>query len=337
VNAEQLTKEVKEYALEQGADVVGIGSMDRFEGAPLNEDPRTIMPEAKAIIGLGFRIHRGLLRGIEEGTNFAAYPSHGYANINNFHAPIVLRQVGSFLEDLGHEAFLYSNGMQRIATNYGKPVGLGKPNPDVFLHFRIAAYICGLGEIGWSKIFLSPVFGPRIRFAFIFTEAPLVADPIYDGPPLCDRCKRCVAKCPVDAIPKEEAVKITVAGRQLEWANIDVHKCSLGWQAATPELNPFANDEVKEYMKEVMNDPRPFEERKKKVWEPLLKLEKIFDYSRMFSFFYKHPGCICGGRGCIRECMVHLEEQGKLKNKFEEKFRRRKEWNLQDNAESQAM
>ena len=82
---------MKEHARRCGADVVGIGSMDRFEGAPLQADPRYIMPEAKAIIGLVFRIHRGLLRGIEEGTFFAGYPAMGYANINDVYAPMVLR------------------------------------------------------------------------------------------------------------------------------------------------------------------------------------------------------------------------------------------------------
>jgi len=42
--------------------------MDRFDGAPPEYDPRYIFPEAKSVIGLGFRIHHGLLRGIEEGT-----------------------------------------------------------------------------------------------------------------------------------------------------------------------------------------------------------------------------------------------------------------------------
>ena len=39
-------KTVKEYARELGADIVGIASMDRFEGAPPQMDPRFIMPKA---------------------------------------------------------------------------------------------------------------------------------------------------------------------------------------------------------------------------------------------------------------------------------------------------
>ena len=64
---------------------------------------------------------------------------------------------------------------------YSRPVRPGWPAPDVYVHFRIAAYICGMGEIGYSKIFLTPQFGPRQRLAFMLTDAPLIPDPIYDG------------------------------------------------------------------------------------------------------------------------------------------------------------
>ena len=42
-----LTKEkLKEYAYESGADAIGIGSMDRFDGCPGDMDPRYIFPDA---------------------------------------------------------------------------------------------------------------------------------------------------------------------------------------------------------------------------------------------------------------------------------------------------
>ena len=64
---------VKEQAKALGADLCGIASMDRFEGAPKQADPRYIFPKAKSCIVLAFRIPRGYFRGIEEGTYFGAY------------------------------------------------------------------------------------------------------------------------------------------------------------------------------------------------------------------------------------------------------------------------
>jgi len=90
----------------------------------------------------------------------------------------------------------YQNTSVRLGTNAGQAVAEGFPQPDVFIHFRIAAYICGMGEIGWSKVFLTPQFGPRQRFAFILTDAPLTPDPLMEPGTLCDRCKLCVRRLP---------------------------------------------------------------------------------------------------------------------------------------------
>ena len=69
--------ELKDFALRVGADDIGIGNLTRFEGAPAEMDPRNIYPGAKSLIGLVFRIPRGYIRGIEQGTNFYQYPSLG--------------------------------------------------------------------------------------------------------------------------------------------------------------------------------------------------------------------------------------------------------------------
>lgn len=326
LNAQQ----VKDYAKECGADIVGIGSMDRFEGAPKQNDPRYIFPEAKAVVGLGFRIHRGLFRGIEEGTYFAGLPAMGYACINDMHAPLVLREVGSFIEDHGYEAILYQNTSVRLGCGVGKPVAPDKPKPDVFLHFRLTGVICGMGEIGYSKIFLSPEFGPRQRLAFIITDAPLEPDPIYEGG-LCDRCMRCVKECPAGAICAKERVKVTVAGKKLEWGELDQKKCSAVYQAGTPEYSPFLTEETAKAIQEVLSETKDGPQKgltsyTGSIWG---YLKEKLPYSRNAWESYHHPSTICGARGCMRACMIHLEEKGKVKNKFANPFRIRKPWRLE--------
>ena len=73
----KLTDQLKQVARQAGADNVGIGSLDRYEGVPKHYDPRYIFPEAKAMVGFAFRIPRGYLRGVEEGTHFYQYPAMG--------------------------------------------------------------------------------------------------------------------------------------------------------------------------------------------------------------------------------------------------------------------
>ena len=322
---------VKEWAREAGADIVGIGAMSRFEGAPLQSDPRYIFPEAQSSFGLGVRVHRGLYRGIEEGTWFAGLPSMGYANINDIHAPIALREVGNFLEDHGYEAVLFQNTAVRYGCGQGRAVAEGLPRPDVFLHFRIAAYICGMGEIGWSKVFITPEFGPRQRFAFILTDAPLEPDPLVKPGTLCDRCKQCVKECPAGAINRDESVKVAVAGEEIEWGKLDEEKCTAVFCSGAPEYSPFLSPETGAKIQQLIDMP-PGEERSEMIayqggaWE---LSHKGVPYNRAGWESFHHPGAICGARGCQRACFIHLEQQEKVQNRFHLPFRIRKPWRLE--------
>jgi ferredoxin len=337
-----LTAEVKRYAKECGADLVGISSMDRFEGAPAWADPRFVFPDAKALIGLAFRIPRGYFRGIEEGTHFFQYPAMGYSNINEVYAPCVIREVCCYLEDEGYEgaAFRNTGGRGPVSDMDGKgpaespelgrrltyfePTRPGEPAPDVFLDFRIAAYLCGLGEIGWSKVFLTPEFGPRQRFAFVLTDAPLEPDPIYDGDALCDRCMACVAACPGQAISRDQSVTLSLAGHEVTCSDIEPWSCFLAYMGGVKEINPFMPDDAFDGVpggREILRgERRP---------DP----EQVPELQKIIRRYYPNAGgynnAMCGGRGCMRACMIHLEKRGVLKNKFKHPFRRRPPWKLE--------
>ncbi len=283
-----------------GADLVGITSMDRFEGAPIQMDPRYIFPQAKSLVMLGYRIPRGAFRGIEEGTFFINYSSMGYAGMNIVYGPMVLWNMTRWLEDNGYETIPIANmnGGEAVSTVSGKfrrgwsvSVDGKKPHPDVLIHYRIAAYLAGLGEIGYSRLFLTPQFGPRQRFNLLLTTAELEPDPIYNGPKICDRCMQCVKHCPTHALSATETVKTVVwGGHELEWAAFDAMACEAGIKGGyNGEKNPFL-------------DSYPHQ----------------FGYGRS----------IDGAAGCIRACMVHLEQRGKLEKKFTTPFRTEKEWVL---------
>lgn len=298
------SKKVKECAKRAGADIVGVASMDRFEDAPKQMDPRFIFPDAKSAIVMGFRHFRGLFRGIEEGTFFTAYSSMGYAGINYVYQPLVLWKVGRMIEDEGYEALPIPNNFQgtNMSGNprFSQPVSEGKPAPNVFIHLRIAAFCAGLGEIGYSKLLLSPEFGPRQRLAALLTDALLEPDPLFSEE-LCDKCMACVNACSVKAMPKDKVVKVTVAGRELEWADIDMKKCSAGFSSASKQTNPFM--------------VTPEDETKVQRYK---KLPPMYFYARALE----------GAAGCIRACMIHLEQQGKLKNVFKKRFRKKKPWRM---------
>ena len=53
------SKDIKEAAKRMGADIVGIGSIDRWSTAPIQMDPKQIMPKANSTIRI---LHSGALK-----------------------------------------------------------------------------------------------------------------------------------------------------------------------------------------------------------------------------------------------------------------------------------
>lgn len=313
---------VKAFARECGADVVGITPMSRFEGAPRQFDPRYIHPGAKSMIVMGVRVLRGTLRGIEEGTFFVSYSGMGYAGLNTIYQPMILWKFCNLLEDDGWEAIpipnsfpwsgAYSIGRPGERTgepidNWSRPVAEGLPAPDVFIQMRIAAYLAGLGEIGWSKMLLTPQFGPRVRLFCVITDCELEPDPVFEGK-LCDRCMSCARDCTAQAISETEAVRITLDGHAVEWGKIDHEKCSHGFCGGVKSHNPFwITDE----------DARGFTAGSYGKTQAY-KVAPQNGYGRGLE----------GARGCMRACMIHLEERKVLQNRFHNPFRQHAPWKL---------
>jgi hypothetical protein len=334
----KLTQDFKEAARKAGADLVGVAHPDRFDGAPKEMDPRYIFPDAKSVVVMGFRIPRGCFRGIEEGTYYAAYPVLGYWHINDVVGVGALRTSALFLEDHGYEgvpvpnAYLgpsiwYETGEKREAA-FGSELGIrkdiysgsraayravspDKPMPDVTPHFRLAAVAAGLGEIGISKLFMSPQFGPRQRLALLITDAPLEPDPLFEGS-VCDECMLCVNQCP-GALSENDVVEVNVGGKNVRWHNIDVRTCRLSYAGGFPGNSPFV--------------PRDYNWREKRDRDPVKAAFEI-PYNASSIDKYHHLGAM-EGAPCMRSCMDHLEKEKRIDATFHNPFRKRKPWRLE--------
>ena len=345
---------IKEAALNAGADMCGIGDLSRFEGAPREMDPRYIFPEAKSIIGMVFRIPRGVQRGIEEGTQFYQYPSMAYGGINEIFAPSVLYQVGQLIEDNGYEAVVYRNtgargcisdmdgtpgntlspeeqieamNQAKRKTNHHRSVQFtrearpGQVPPDLQFQFRLAAVACGLGEIGWSKMLLTADFGPLQRVAYIFTDAPLEPDPLYSGPPLCRRCMACVRECPGGCLSKTESIKVDIGGKVCEWGKLDEWKCYAFYTHGGRKFNPFVPKEVWDTNEN--GDLDLLEGKASANEEEIMKVYRALE--KYFPTWVGYNMAKCGG--CIRACVNMLEKKGGcMAGRFQQPLRTGKAW-----------
>lgn len=309
-------KYVKERAKLLGADEVGIAPIERFAGAPIQMDPKQIMPQTRSVIVMVFRVLRGSLRGVEEGTFFSNYSSMGYGGITYVYMPIVVVNLCRLLEDEGYEAVPMGHQSDwraidnegALRPGYSLPVEAGKAAPDVMIQLRIAAYLAGLGEIGYSKLFLSPRFGPRCRLGVVLTEAALEPDSIYDGPRLCDRCMACVADCPGQAISSTETVRVELGGRIVEWGQLNCPSCDIAFRGG----RPLDNGEKGYYTE--------------RMYGKEIEASDVSPFAKKPRNLYNTGQAVCGGKGCVRACMIHLEQRGVLQNKFKNKFRQKKLW-----------
>lgn len=351
---------IKQVALEAGADACGIAPISRLSGAPDDMNPKFLFPEAKSIIGFVFRIPRGVQRGIEEGTQFYQYPSMAYGGINEIFAPAVLYHVGKLIEDEGYEAFVFRNtgGRGSVSDMDGSPGNTFTPEeeikfdenrkktaeanrcleftrpardtnvaPDLQFHFRLAAVACGLGEIGWSKMLLTPEFGPLQRVAFIFTDAELEYDEMYHGEPLCRKCGACVRECPGGCIPpihSEKKITVDVGGKICEWGDVDVWRCFAFYAHAGRHHNPFVPKEVFDANE---NGSLDLLEKENCTATPE-EIAKVYQsLQKYFPSWVGYNMAKCGG--CIRGCVSMLEKKGGcLENRFKTPLRTGKPWKL---------
>ena len=227
-----LSSDVKQAAHTAGADLVGVASIDRFEGVPAEHHPRSIFPETASVVVLGKRVVRGCLRGVEEGTQFALYDQYAVNWVPDRFLALITVAVATYLEDNRWEAVPLPD-LPAGTPPMGVPVRPGQPAPNVMVDTYDAAVRAGLGRFGYSGEFLTPQFGPRQRLQTILTDAPLESDPLQTDP-VCRLCKACVATCPLGALKETEETILDICGLRMPMAGIDWETCAVCKNGARP-------------------------------------------------------------------------------------------------------
>ena len=172
-------------------------------------------------------------------------------------------------------------------------------------------------------MFLTPQFGPLQRLAFIFTDAELEPDPLYDGPSLCRHCMACVRDCPGHCLSATESVVTYVGGKKCEWAKLDEWKCYAFYTHAGRHYNPFVPKEV---FDENKNGDLDVLEGKAQADE--MQIMNVYGaLEKYFPSWVGYNMAKCGG--CIRSCVSMLEKKGGcMEGRFDKPLRKGKAWKL---------
>lgn len=337
----KLTSEmIKEKAKDLGIDVIGIGNIERYKNAPTLMNPKTYFPEARSVIVIAMRIPRGSYRGIEEGTHWHNYSFYAYNRLNTVFRPRLTYELACFIEDHGWEAVPHYPAVPERSPSHA-PVAPGKVPRDVACSVRLLGVGAGVGEMGHSKVFLTKKFGPRVRLGSIFTDAELEPDPIIEPGTICNKCGRCVKDCPGNAIPpvKDEDKKITVeiGDKKISWGDVHMGRCTLTHHGLNNTISPFLKKDFPNLEFDVANSDITEEEAYRLTyplglgtWGNNFYEENGGNIIKYYKYILNHCGyfALCGAKGCIRACMDSLEKSGRIENTFENKFYRKKSWNI---------
>ncbi len=290
-------EQIKKIAKDLGASVCGIGAV--YDEPNIQRDPKMILPNAKAIIGFGFAVPKGLYLTMDAGSQYYAYTTLGVKYIDEELAEIFLLKIGGLIENEGYDACLQKSVpnlrikgdkttnpevMDTYELIHAEAVEEGKPVPDVIIDFGKAAKACGIGEMGLSGKIINKKYGPFMRYCFIITDMPLEPDEIKDEA-ICDNCGECIKACPGNAIDEN---------------GLDTWQCAVYYKGAH-RSNPFITEDF------LKGNP----ER-----EAILTGEKRFDSESAREIFkemnflpntqWGYAPCLCG-RKCDMACYRHLK------------------------------
>lgn len=185
-----ITQELKELAIQKGAHLVGVASIDRFGGAPKGHHPTDLLPGAKSVVSIAMRFFQSTLECDKFGVDSELIPKEELWEVQqtvfgfmydtlNMHLQGIGVQIAHFLAEKGYKSLPLPAG--------GRKVGAGR---YAFFSHRHAAVLAGLGEIGLNNLLITSKYGPRVRLNSVITKAELMSDPLVEEQ-LCPGVEAC--------------------------------------------------------------------------------------------------------------------------------------------------
>ncbi|MDP2662841.1 MAG: hypothetical protein Q8R28_19165 [Dehalococcoidia bacterium] len=204
---------LRDLAEQEGASLMGVAPVERFEGAPRGHHPQDFISKARSVVVFGLGLlpalvnWQELMRGSEVYTNEAVrktvaqeylYTNGAYEIPNDMLESLALR-AAMRLQGAGHRSIFFP---VTYGLKFRKLIDVTEEPFAPFSH-RHAAVRAGLGEFGLNNLVVTPQFGPRCRFISVITEAELPPTPLLRQKVcLGESCSLCLQACPSGALQK---------------------------------------------------------------------------------------------------------------------------------------
>ena len=240
----ELTAALREFLLRRGASLVGFGDPSRMEGAPDIQRPDRYLADAMGMISIALHISEGCCDHVAQ-ESVASWHSYQIFTLGIVNPSLdrLAFEASTFLEDRGYIAYPFpANAPHDFRPTREHPGGLG----DIS-HTHIAV-ACGLGELGWHTMLLTPEFGTRQKLTTVLTTAPLTPDPMAPQGELCDpeACGyQCARACPTAAIPNAEtpdtSPEVNMDGMRLRYGKLVGWRCRWGCSGMLRSTGGYKN------------------------------------------------------------------------------------------------
>ena len=201
---DELTRHLKQYAREIGADLVGVADLKLLEG--IETEPKDLLAGYRYGISLAVKLPNAVFDQLED------RPTPLYAQ--------VYATANALLDQISLKLSRWIEMRLGRALPIPASLPLDPVRLTAHLSAKAVANAAGLGWQGKSLLIITPQFGPLVRLVTVLTDLPLTADhPVKNR---CGHCTRCTEACVAGAI-KNVATDFHYASRD---EALDFDRCA---------------------------------------------------------------------------------------------------------------
>ncbi len=220
-----LKEQVKRFARELGADLVGFGGIARCRHAPLMMSPQGLFPGAKTVVVMGIH-HPDACIELGGETHPQEIGPYSVQYLMNSRLDEMVYRLATFLERQGYGAIPIASSNIWRYNQYKELKAVFAPDVS---HIYMAV-VAGLADLGFNGLALSPQYGARNRFITLVTDAEIEEDPLIPPGTVCDNCMLCRKHCPTAALSQEiDGDKVLkIADYEYRFPNKNLWRCAWG-------------------------------------------------------------------------------------------------------------
>jgi len=183
---EELKENLKIFTKDHGVDLFGVADLTDARtfiqiqgGEHMSQYPRAI--------SIGMRLLDAIIDELFRHENpSVVWTYKGLYNSVNAHLDRVALLIAERVQKAGFKAYPIPASQM-----------VSKSKLEGAFSHKLAGHLAGLGWIGKNCLLITPEYGPRVRWATILTDAPLVAGIAPQNQ--CGNCHECVDVCPPKA------------------------------------------------------------------------------------------------------------------------------------------